>query len=61
MENWRDLCGTPSNHVCVFQGCDFKVRVNSPSQSEQKPETKTFYWEGDCIAFKKTDSHIGNA
>lgn len=48
MENWSSICGKPSNEVCVFPGCDFKIRVNGPSP----PETKTYYRDGDC-----TQSH----
>lgn len=56
MENWSCICGKPSNEVRVFAGCDFKTRVNGPSPSAQKPETKTNYWEG---AVQILDSHMG--
>lgn len=39
MENWSSIRDKPSNEVCVFPGCDFQIRVNGPSPSEQKPET----------------------
>lgn len=54
MENWSSICDKPSNEVRVFPGCDFQIRVNGPSPSEQKPVTKTFYSNGDSTHFRQS-------